>query len=71
MEGKMESVKGATGIMVFSASKQADREMLGDRITRWMRANQIDLLDYSVTQSSDNSFHCLTITLFYRAKEDA
>lgn len=65
-----EDVKGKVedtiGVMVFSATKQADRELMGDRITRWMASNHVVLCGYAVTQSSDQSFHCLSITLFYR-----
>ena len=42
---------------------------MGDHITRWLRENpQCEVLEKVVTQSSDQEFHCLTITLFYRDK---
>jgi hypothetical protein len=54
------------GVKVFSATKAREREELGDVMTRWLRANpDVRLVDKVVTQSSDNEFHCLTITLFY------
>lgn len=55
-----------TGIKTFTATKQRDREELGDRVTTWLRNQRtIDIVDIVVTQSSDNEFHCLTITVFY------
>jgi hypothetical protein len=44
---------------------QGDREAMGDRITSWLAANpSVQVVDVSVRQSSDHSFHCLTIILF-------
>ena len=61
-----------TGVKVFSATKAKEREILGDNVTRWLAANKdIEIVDKIVTQSSDSEFHCLTITLFYRAKSQA
>jgi len=59
-----------TGVKVFSATKAKEREELGEVITRWLtdHAQTSEVVDTVVTQSSDNEFHCLTITLFYRNK---
>lgn len=58
-----------TGVKVFSTTLARDRESMGDHITRWLRENpQCEVLEKVVTQSSDQEFHCLTITLFYRDK---
>ncbi len=58
-----------TGVKVFSATKAREREELGETITRWIRSNaEIEIVDRVVTQSSDDEFHCLTITLFYRQR---
>ena len=59
------------GIKVFSATKQKERDELGDTATRWIVANKerVEIADKIVTQSSDNEYHCLTITLFYRNKK--
>ena len=58
-----------TGVKVFSATKAKERELLGEIITDWIRSNpNYDIVDKIVTQSSDSEFHCLTITLFYKAK---
>ncbi|MFZ5444794.1 MAG: hypothetical protein ACOZQL_32695 [Myxococcota bacterium] len=58
-----------TGVKVFSTTLARDREVMGENITRWLKDNpNIELVDKEVTQSSDKEFHCLTITLFYKAK---
>lgn len=56
------------GVKVFSATKQKDRDELGETATRWLsdRKGTIEIVDKTVTQSSDNEYHCLTITVFYR-----
>lgn len=55
------------GCKVFSATKAEERNRLGESITTWLAANPgIELVDRTVTQSSDSEFHCLTIVLFYR-----
>jgi hypothetical protein len=54
------------GVKVFSATMFADRERLGDRVTDWIAANpQHKVTEMIVTQSSDASFHCVAITVFY------
>jgi hypothetical protein len=54
------------GVKVFSATMVSDRDRLGDRVTDWLRGNpDIEVLDMVVTQSSDEAFHCLAITVFY------
>ena len=58
-----------TGMKVFSTTLARDREAMGDNITRWVQENQqLEIVDKTVTQSSDKEFHCLTITLFYRER---
>ena len=43
-----------------------ERDSLGDKITAWLRDNpNCEVVDTIVTQSSDEAFHCLAITLFY------
>jgi hypothetical protein len=57
------------GVKVFSATKAKEREELGETITRWLRANpDLEIVDRTLTQSSDDEFHCLTFVLFYRQK---
>ncbi len=54
------------GVKVFSATKFQDREVLGETVTAWIRANQsFDVTDVVVTQSSDNAFHCVAMSVFY------
>ena len=55
------------GVKVFSVTKARDREYLSEDITRWLSENSdLTIVDKTVTQSSDNEFHCLTIIFFYR-----
>jgi hypothetical protein len=54
------------GVKIFSATMAQERDRLGERITAWLRENQgCKIVDTIVTQSSDEAFHCLAITLFY------
>ncbi len=60
------STNSFNGVKVFSATKAREREELGETITAWLAANPgVTIVDKIVTQSSDNEFHCLTITLFF------
>ncbi len=59
-------VNGYTGVKLFSATKAADRERLGETVTGWLNRNPVTVVDTVVRQSSDNQFHCVTIILFYR-----
>ena len=45
----------------------ADREQLGEKITAWITANKgtKNITDMVITQSSDEAFHCIAITVFY------
>jgi hypothetical protein len=55
------------GVRTFSATMARDREMLGEKITEWIKHNpHEEIVDAVVTQSSDEAFHCLAITLFFR-----
>lgn len=57
------------GVKVFSTTLARDREQMGENITRWIRDNPgLEIVDRTVTQSSDKEFHCLAITLFYKGK---
>lgn len=54
------------GVKVFSATMAQERDQLGEKITQWLAANPgVQLVDKIVTQSSDEAFHCLAITLFF------
>ncbi len=55
------------GVKIFTATKAKEREELGETITKWLKDNpRVKVVDKVVTQSSDNEFHCLTITIFYK-----
>jgi len=54
------------GLKVFSATMVADRDQLGEKVTAWMNNHtQLKVTDVVVTQSSDEAFHCIAITVFY------
>jgi hypothetical protein len=54
------------GVKVFSATMVADRDQLGEKVTAWMHSHpQLKVTDVVVTQSSDEAFHCIAITVFY------
>jgi hypothetical protein len=54
------------GVKVFSATMAQERDQLGEKITQWLAAHPgVEIVDKIVTQSSDEAFHCLAITLFY------
>ncbi|MEP6860154.1 MAG: hypothetical protein ABJE66_06010 [Deltaproteobacteria bacterium] len=54
------------GVKVFSATMVADRDQLGEKVTNWINSNtEKKVTDLVVTQSSDEAFHCIAITLFY------
>lgn len=61
------------GVKVFSATMVADRAELGEKVTAWLQAHkdQIDVKDIVVTQSSDDAFHCIAITVFYKQRAPA
>jgi hypothetical protein len=54
------------GVKVFSATMFQQREQLGEKVTEWIAANSnISITEVVVTQSSDASFHCIAISVFY------
>lgn len=54
------------GVKVFSATMVADRDQLGEKVSDWMARNShLKVTDIVVTQSSDEAFHCIAITVFY------
>jgi hypothetical protein len=60
------SPRAFNGVKVFSATMMADRTSLGDEVTAWIEAHKnFDIVEITVTQSSDSSFHCLAMTVFY------
>jgi hypothetical protein len=60
---------GFNGVKVFSATKFDERSHLGEKVTAWMNENLRsgrEIVEIVQTQSSDEAFHCLAITVFYR-----
>jgi hypothetical protein len=54
------------GVKVFSATMVADRDQLGEKVSAWMGSHpKLKVTDIIVTQSSDEAFHCIAITVFY------
>jgi len=54
------------GVKVFSATMVADRDQLGEKVTAWMTSHtHLKVTDIVITQSSDEAFHCIAITVFY------
>jgi hypothetical protein len=54
------------GVKVFSATMVADRDQLGEKVTAWIAANPAKkVTNMVITQSSDEAFHCIAITVFY------
>jgi hypothetical protein len=65
-------MKSFTAVKVFSSTMARDREVLGERITEWLRVHpDLQLVDTVVTQSSDDEYHCLSITLFLAGNSEA
>jgi hypothetical protein len=60
------------GVKVFSATLFNDRQQLGDKVTAWIADNpRNQLTEIIVTQSSDASFHCIALTVFFRTAHAA
>ena len=54
------------GVKVFSATMVADRDQLGEKVSAWLANHlQCKVTDMVVTQSSDEAFHCIAITVFF------
>lgn len=63
----MEAITDFNGVKVFSATMAQEREHLGEKVTDWIRTHpEMTIVNTVVTQSSDEAFHCIAITLFYR-----
>lgn len=55
------------GVKVFSATMLAERSSLGEKVTAWIAAHPAyEIIDIVQTQSSDEAFHCIALSLFYR-----
>lgn len=63
----METINDFNGVKVFSATMAQERENLGEKVTEWIRTHpDVKVVNTVVTQSSDEAFHCIAITLFYK-----
>lgn len=65
-----QKISGYSAVKVFSATKMEDRMRLGETVTSWIagrtkESGSFEIVDTVVTQSSDEAFHCLAITVFY------
>lgn len=66
---EIQSKNRFNGVKIFSATMAQERDRLGERITEWLREHpDHEVVDTVVTQSSDEAFHCLVITIFYNEK---
>lgn len=55
------------GVKVFTSTMAKDREVLGEKVTEWLRTSpSVKPVETVVTQSSDSEFHCLSITVFFK-----
>lgn len=69
---KAASTKPFNGVKVFTATMAQNRETLGEKIGAWLGSDPTrEVVDTVVTQSSDESFHCIAITIFYWQPEAA
>ena len=58
------------GVKVFFATMIAQRQTLGEAVTAWLKEARaqrpgFQLVDIIVRQSSDEAYHCLSISLFF------
>jgi hypothetical protein len=57
---------GFNGVKIFSATMFAQRDRLGETVSDWLAQHpEFEVAEMRVTQSSDASFHCVAITVFY------
>jgi hypothetical protein len=69
MDGQEDKnvMKAFNGVKIFSATMAKARDALGEQVTAWLAsAPDREVVDTVVTQSSDEAFHCIAITIFYR-----
>ena len=60
------------GVKTFCANRYDARAQLGDRVTRWLAEHpDRDLVDVDVVQSSDDTFHCVTIVVWYGERSNS
>lgn len=63
------------GVKVFSATMVAQREQLGEVVSKWIASKKstqgFEIVDIVQSQSSDEAFHCIAITVFYNEPRKA
>jgi len=65
-------LRGYDGVKVFSATMNAERGALGERASGWLQAEpRREVVAVVVTQSSDARHHCVSLTIFWRARDSA
>lgn len=57
---------GYDTVRVFSCTKAREREVLGERVSDWLRSSGAQLVGVEVRQSSDEQYHCMSVVLFCR-----
>ena len=66
-EKSTNAMNAFNGVKTFSATMAKARDALGEQVTAWLlSAPERQVVDTVVTQSSDEAFHCIAITIFYR-----
>lgn len=60
------SKSGINGVQVFAATMNHERVHLSEQVTRWLQDRpHIEIDEIKVTQSSDQAFHCIAITVLF------
>jgi len=58
------------GVKIFSATTIAQRQTIDEDVTHWLKQKRrnpkFQLVDIVVRQSSDEAFHCLTYSIFFK-----
>ena len=58
------------GVKVFGATLVSQRQTLGETVTRWLEEARkrpgFEVVDITVSQSSDNAYHLISIVIFYK-----
>jgi hypothetical protein len=57
-------------IKTFSATKNKNRDALGETITSWIAQTGAICTRKEVVQSSDSEYHCFSIVIFYTLPSD-
>lgn len=58
-----------THVKSFTATTSHARENIGERVTEWIRAENPNIVDTVVAQSSDSAYHCISIIVFFRVND--